>query len=94
MEILDTVEKFKRRIESFRNLEKDFDSYNSDPPSELAIENALKGLNEIDKRGLIPDYVDAGCADEIIMQVNTGECFEEWSFYSDGEILMMKSSFN
>ena len=89
-----TIQDFRNKIQSFRDLKPNWDSYGAAPPSEIAIENCLKGLEDIDKRGFVPDWIETGSDNSIIMEVNVGDYFEEWDFYNDGEVEMSRISFN
>lgn len=76
----------EERIKSFRKLEKDWDTYDSEPPNEIAIENALIGLKECKTK---PSSIGP-CGEGITFEYLLGNNYYVLEFYNDGEIAYLE----
>ena len=71
----------EQRLDSFRNLEPDWDSYGGVPPNRTAINNALKSLSTINPDGVLPS--NGGVSLYWTSSIGQGDI----EFYNDGTSL-------
>lgn len=85
-------EQDKTRILSFRNLNKNWDSFDSAPPNQDAISNALQALVHLRACKLRPTRINPSCDEGILFEI---ECLDEailLDFYNSGEIVILRKS--
>lgn len=79
----------EKRVANFTKLEKGWDSYNAQPPSQIAVKNTLAFLQLLKMLGLKPDWVEPTSDDSIMLEVKVGGLLQEWDFYSDGDVAVL-----
>jgi hypothetical protein len=73
----------EKLIKSFLNLKKDWDTYDSEPPNETAVNNALLAL----KKCKTEPTLIGPCSDEgITFEYLIGDNYYILEFYNDGDI--------
>jgi hypothetical protein len=86
----DDYARLRERIRGFAGLEKGWDSYDADAPSELAISAALALVNRLEGAAVLPEWVTPTSDSSILMRYRLGDVFFEWEFHSDGEVAVMR----
>lgn len=77
-------------IKSFVNYPPNWDSFGSQPPNEIAIMNAIKGLQILAGNGLFPDKVSPSMEEGIIFEFLLMSNYYLFEFYNDGDIIFLK----
>ena len=74
-------------IDRMRSLEKDWDTYGSDPPSEVAIANAKAFVARLESVGLAPKHIDPSSDEAVSVTFQYSPGRGVWvEFYNDGDI--------
>jgi len=78
-----------KRIESFAELKKDWDTFDSDPPGEIAIKNAITALGYCQRR--FPDAINPNGEPGVTFEYFKTNYFFVIEFYNTGEIGYLKT---
>lgn len=77
------------KVKAMQFLPHGWDTYNSPPPTEIAVNNTLKFLELLGELCLTPDWVEPTC-DSIMGEVFVDGAIQEWEFYNDGDIAWLR----
>ncbi len=86
-------EMLRKRIAGFGHLEKGWDTYGAEAPSDLAIANALRVLDEleqIDEGDASLEWAVPTGDESILLQYMIDDTIYHWEFDSDGDIAVME----
>jgi len=75
-------------IKTYQDLPRNWNSFDRDPPSELARSNAIKALHNIFEA--LPDRIDPSNDESIIFTYYRDDWYYLIEFYNDGEIAFLK----
>jgi len=79
------------KILSFKDLPVGFDSYESNPPNDVAIKNAIEAVNIFTKNNFLPDLVVASSEEGVIMEFfRIDYMYYLFEFYNDGDIIFLE----
>jgi len=81
--------KWREEIRAFSSLAKGWDSYNAEPPSEMAIQSALSVLDHLGSIGVHPDWIIPTSDDSILLQFSHDDLTYQWELESDGDVGVM-----
>lgn len=84
------INAYKARVESFRYYAKGWDSFNSEPPNEVAIKNALNTLDILKIHSILPVKINASSDEGIIFELLINGNYYLFEFYNDGDIVFLK----
>lgn len=87
-----TIDILCRKVNGFSKLKKGWDAYDAEPPSNLAIQNALTFLRHLEQNGIVPDWVEPSSDSSILLHITIDGRIHEWDFYNDGNIHSMIES--
>ena len=76
------------KIETYRDLPRNWNSFDRDPPSELAIKYAITALHN--NFEVLPDRIDPSNDESIIFTYYRNNWYYLIEFYNDGEIVFLK----
>lgn len=79
-----------KKIESFKFLGKDWDTFNSEPPNDIAISNAKDALKEFHKKSIYPDEISPTSEEGVAFQSFGDNFYYLFEFYNDGDIGYLK----
>ena len=79
-----SAEELLAKLESFRHLNENWDSYNAAKPSEDTIERACTLVRDLDRQGHCPDFIASGPNGEVMVELIRGERSVEVYFNEDG----------
>ena len=78
------------KIKSFEYYPKGWDSFDTEPPSKIAIKNAIFALKLTRKHFILPERVNASADEGIIFEFLKGDKYYLIEFYNDGDIVYLK----
>ena len=81
------------RINGFKKLEKNWDTFDNIPPSQIAIDNALIALNKLKYGGILPSQINPS-SDGIVFNIFYNNKYYVFDFDNEGEIVFLKSDPN
>ncbi|MEK7253939.1 MAG: hypothetical protein AAB316_04290 [Bacteroidota bacterium] len=81
------------KVEKLKSLEKNWDSYQADPPSAFAISSSQSFIKKADQDGLQTYFVAPGRSGEVLVEFKNGDKAAEVYFEPDGsaEVLMYEN---
>lgn len=87
------AKKYISRITSFKELKKNWDSYNANPPGEKAIMNAIRFIKMMDELNIPVYFTAPGPDGEVLVEIKMDQNTVEVYFDSDGsnELRLLKT---
>jgi len=83
------LDTWRTKIKSFLTLSRGWDSYDAAPPSEQAVDAALKIVDQLGELGLEPMWIVPTSDDSILLQFDCNGNVFKWEAESDGDIGVM-----
>jgi len=79
-------------LNSLKNINPDWDSHNSEPPNDLAIENAQSALSILYQINIQPDKVLPTSDSGVLFRINKPTGYILIEFFANGEIALLSRS--
>ncbi len=79
-----------KRVSSFKNYIKDWDSYGSEPPNETSINRALQALQILRNHRVFPEMVNPSSDEGIVFEFFRGDRYYLFEFYNDGDLIFLR----
>ena len=86
----DDFTRLRERIQSLARLSPGWDSYDAEAPSTVAVKIALTLVDELERAGILPEWVTPTADSSILMRYRKDDVWYDWEFHSDGDIAVMR----
>lgn len=83
------LSKWREKIRAFFSLPKGWDSYDSEAPSQTAIESAISVIDQMELFGVEPNWCIPTSDDSILLEFEWSDITYKWELESDGDIGVM-----